>query len=1374
MPELEDAFVADATPKGLEESFTPDTLESAFKPDSHPVRDFFKRIMGPQSAPLPPVSAGEAMLRQAEGEQAITAGEVPTGEIDVPLLKVPRWERPTVVEPTAMAEALRGPYNKIAEMAESATTLRGAATAAGMAVAPEFVVPAVSAPGIIPGAQETVEGVRERDIAKTTGGLFQTVASIAGVELPMAPAVRRVAGAVAGEVMARGGPAKELPSVELSAINALDPRLQHERVLPESTDTFQTIVRGPDPRLRELQLEGVKPQDALDLLAGRKTVKEVVEANLEMVRPSRVVGPEQGHAEAWIEGYQLATDRLNQILESQPAREAGAPVAEAAPPEGAKVPLMVTREMEQSLADLGYPERVRRQFTPEKAQQIINEGTTYAISQQSAAALHGDVLRHGEGGAEARAVPEDAGGRAAEVRQDVDQGAARAQGEEVAQLRVRREEVINELKEYEPTMTAEQAELEGHPELEGQQPFSNEPRANQLREELYDLNGRIADLERTKARPVAAGERAQPGLTSEEIIGMGGAVPGEFKPGGSAAEDIFGIAQRVREEMAATGRFPYTSPGVGTNAWEMIQRGRRLLREGADPAEILQRFEQTQRLSSDDVAVLRAHMEELDRQARRVEEKYGTQSPEWLSAQQKMLDFYTRTKAMATEAHKIFVAHQGATDVDTGDLASMARAQQEATGRGFSKQQAAEGERVTAKVRGERTGAQKAQEAVHDAIDKTIEQAAQAQYSPKVLEMAERFASYMDKRAEAALGRIREKLRNVGAGVDPTIVADLADYGAAKITRGVVDFAKWSDAMVRELGEAVRPFLKDAFAKAQATLDNELGGFAKAMTKTEQAGMKRVMAEKAAKGPRTLKESQADFAGAAGQPSPKGWKGTLNPQQTRVLWNRAKNEYIAKGEGDIDAIASGLAEDFGLPREVVMRAIAGQKGVKTLTNEMYLRQARARQAEAAARAWLVDQRYPGWLNFVRKLPGAMFTAVTFGHGTVGMVTHVGMMVFDPLLWGTYFKNFGKQFALMTRAGYHEAQMQTLMRSDNFVTAKRAGLANDPFRFYEDYSNPMIQLGLGAWARAGKRGFDILKLMRQDMFDRAWGKLSPEARTPEAAEFIATNANHATGVVTGNVFGKAEGFMNTMAFAPRLELSRWAFLFKDTAEHLATVANWRNATPEARMAAVSDLMRKTRMLATYVSALTLNQALLKKFGSDQEVNYTEPWKGDFLSFKMFGHDVGVIHPVTRLLGYLYDMLRIASGNRSKFEELQEPAEQMAARTEKYLRGKASPFGGTAIDVATSKDFMGRPMPWSEQRPSKSARRQGLEAWGWGEYAVNKLAPIPVEEAIRETFYASDMDRPFADRLIEGLKAGAITGLTGVRYTEDKDVETVKQQ
>lgn len=62
---------------------------------------------------------------------------------------------------------------------------------------------------------------------------------------------------------------------------------------------------------------------------------------------------------------------------------------------------------------------------------------------------------------------------------------------------------------------------------------------------------------------------------------------------------------------------------------------------------------------------------------------------------------------------------------------------------------------------------------------------------------------------------LREKLSRMSAGIDPTILADLAKIGAFHVEAGLRNFAEWSRAMIDDLGSKVGPHLRDVWKAAQ-------------------------------------------------------------------------------------------------------------------------------------------------------------------------------------------------------------------------------------------------------------------------------------------------------------------------------------------------------------------------------------------------------------------------------------------------------------------------------------------------------------------------------------------------------------------------------
>ena len=57
-------------------------------------------------------------------------------------------------------------------------------------------------------------------------------------------------------------------------------------------------------------------------------------------------------------------------------------------------------------------------------------------------------------------------------------------------------------------------------------------------------------------------------------------------------------------------------------------------------------------------------------------------------------------------------------------------------------------------------------------------------------------------------------------------------------------------------------------------------------------------------------------------------------------------------------------------------------------------------------------------------------------------------------------------------------------------------------------------------KSGDRGYSVLKMLRQDMFDQVWNKLPDSLKTPEMAQQMADGINHVTGVTKGKSPEKA--------------------------------------------------------------------------------------------------------------------------------------------------------------------------------------------------------------------------------------------------------------
>lgn len=84
---------------------------------------------------------------------------------------------------------------------------------------------------------------------------------------------------------------------------------------------------------------------------------------------------------------------------------------------------------------------------------------------------------------------------------------------------------------------------------------------------------------------------------------------------------------------------------------------------------------------------------------------------------------------------------------------------------------------------------------------------------------------YTEDVAEKARQKFRDKLsgKNLSSGIDPELMQAAFELGGYYFEGGVREFAAWSKAMIADVGELVRPYLRGAFAMIEDTFKEEAG-----------------------------------------------------------------------------------------------------------------------------------------------------------------------------------------------------------------------------------------------------------------------------------------------------------------------------------------------------------------------------------------------------------------------------------------------------------------------------------------------------------------------------------------------------------------------
>lgn len=490
---------------------------------------------------------------------------------------------------------------------------------------------------------------------------------------------------------------------------------------------------------------------------------------------------------------------------------------------------------------------------------------------------------------------------------------------------------------------------------------------------------------------------------------------------------------------------------------------------------------------------------------------------------------------------------------------------------------------------------------------------------------------------------------------------------------------------------------------------------------------------------------------------------TRQENKVQNIWKRAK-DYVDSGETDFDAIRHKISVDTGLSVDEVSRLLAEPKSMRVMTDDMYAKMANRRAVTNSAKSWLKDQESGSVVRFMKKIPRVFFTAKVFGHGTVGMITHGGINIFHPDAWATYFPNFARQFKLMglhDKGAFHERMMKDLENDPNYNLARRAGLGNDTKKYVDDYQSGQFTEFLAKYGLTGARGFDALKLFRQDRFNEIWEKQPASMKTLDNAKLIADGINHATGYVKQ----KFPEWTGWSFFAPKLEGSRWAWMIGDPIKAQRIFSNWEKSTPAERQFAIRELKQKATMAGVYMSLLAINQGALSASGSDQKINFTNPRRGDFLTFKGGGYQFGVVTPMLGLVRLFANLAHASVGKRSSLESLTSRSEEIGQIGASYARGKLSPFGGVTADIVTQSDYAGRPLPYAKDKVPRYLRKEGVKKYTYGEYALENLSPIPASEAIKEVWSKQEMDESTQAHYLKALTSAVVMGSTGARMSKD---------
>jgi hypothetical protein len=486
------------------------------------------------------------------------------------------------------------------------------------------------------------------------------------------------------------------------------------------------------------------------------------------------------------------------------------------------------------------------------------------------------------------------------------------------------------------------------------------------------------------------------------------------------------------------------------------------------------------------------------------------------------------------------------------------------------------------------------------------------------------------------------------------------------------------------------------------------------------------------------------------------------------IWRAAKEHYIDRGRSFEDTL-DGLSRDLGMRKEHIAQAFTMPKVRRIIPNDVWIKMQRRRDAISGARQVVESLNDSGFVKKLRAVYNVPRSALTFGHGGVFPVTHMGQYLFIPSRWATFFKTSANAWRFMSPKQY-EIAIQRHLADPYYPIARRASRSVDP-----------AQPTVGILNKAGKsrwtdRGFNSLKIARLELFKAEFTKLPIEQQTIENAKPIMSVIDAATGEVH---LGKAGQIMSTAFFAPKLIPARFKSAVIDPVRAANTFRNWKSATAGERQAARTVLKNQAQTVAFFAAALAVNQGLNAALGQKDRVNFFDPSKGDWLSFKVAGLS---IRPPNALI----ETIRLLGGVISPFtktrKELrgEQPEAVSAHRVADYLRYKLHPTIRAALELASGTDLFGRKVPFKGARETLTGEAPKVTDTkppiGWAEYLSGK-GPIPFGGAVRELYdmlREEGMSHPDARAWIRAIAVGALesTGVSAHESHEKKGQKPAK--
>ena len=838
----------------------------------------------------------------------------------------------------------------------------------------------------------------------------------------------------------------------------------------------------------------------------------------------------------------------------------------------------------------------------------------------------------------------------------------------------------------------------------------------------------------------------------------------------SGGEKTIGVSHEKLNQLATKLGLPEVPRGTVLTPKEYADRGRLLIKNGVDPLEIAQQFKNDGLISADRISVVRAHLENLEKERNRIgdDKKFGAKSEEYKKAEDAVKDWYENVvKPMGTEWGASGQTLQGERDLDTDSFTAIRNATEKIQDSPINQSQ----EKKIRELTDKNELLTKQFDELHkkniEITDKAFNKKAQdtsGVFKQKAKKLADKFRdklkskplTFKDKDGNDIV--VKMYGANFNAIIELGAKAIELSGDVADGIKAIADHLKeqeWYKKLTPENKDVVDKQVRDYFSDIADT-------FKKPLTEAEQ-----------------LEELQKKFI------DKKDNKFTF--EEGRSIWDYAKKNYLDNGVEWKDMIQNVMS-DLGLTWRQVSSAITVPEN-KSISDAMWKKQSERMRNKFATKDWVEEQNKTEAYKLWKKLSGTFRSTAIFGHGGIFVGTHAGMNLFDRRTALPTIKAMLNAYKLAYgKTASYEMAMEELKNSPNYIPAQRAGLQNNPDRVNnEDYQNSqhfisyIVGKGIGdKISTAGEHGFNAIKVLRQQLFDAEYNKLSPEEKLDKnAVKSIAELVNNGTGATNLNLAirnkkGEVNFDPNEFLFAAGMEAARWGKLTRNPvkATGIALKATFApdKATVGERVFAKVWAKRVGNQLAGFTSILLANAALQKITNPNNPVNLTNPDEPDFMKFKFGNRTIDPTSGMRSTAMFIYGLGKIPFMSKEE-RKGDTPLASLAKSSFQYGRGKLAPLYSTMSDFFLHQDYNKNEMPYSDEKPIT-----GKHKLTWIEYAWQK-APLPVAEAAAvayKTALENGADKPTLDNILTGIVNGTISGATGFRVSEfDKEEHDKKR-